>query len=131
MVDFQLQSWELVMKIWNYKMWLDHTNETTSREMKKNEESLRHPNISSLMSNKLRWSSNLYQRAENTWWWTWHIMSIKTFDDIVCHLELEVERLMVVRLNEQAYVVESSYAKLSYISVIENSLRRMRDLMML
>ena len=58
-------------------------------------------------------------------------MSIKTFDDIVCHLELEVERLMVVRLNEQAYVVESSYAKLSYLSVIENSLRRMRDLMIL
>ena len=38
-------------------------------------------------------------------------MSIKTFDDIVCHLELEVERLMVVRLNEQAYVVESSLRK--------------------
>ena len=34
-----------------------------------------------------------------------HNESVKTFDDIVHHLELEVERLVVARPNEQAYVV--------------------------
>ena len=33
-----------------------------------------------------------------------HNESVKTFDDIVRHLELEVEQLVVARLNEQAYV---------------------------
>ena len=37
-----------------------------------------------------------------------HNKSVKTFDDIVCHLELEVKQLMVARPNEQAHVVESS-----------------------
>ena len=37
-----------------------------------------------------------------------HDKSVKTFDDIVCHLELEVKQLMVARPNEQAHVVESS-----------------------
>ena len=37
-----------------------------------------------------------------------HDKSVKTFDDIVCHLELEVKRLMVATLNEQAHVVEFS-----------------------
>ena len=40
-----------------------------------------------------------------------HNESVKTFDDIVRHLELEVERLMVIRPNEQVYVVESSLRK--------------------
>ena len=35
--------------------------------------------------------------------------SVKTFDDIVHHLELEVEQLMVIRPNEQVYVVESNF----------------------
>ena len=35
-----------------------------------------------------------------------HNESIKTFDDIVHHLELEVKQLVVARSNEQAYVVE-------------------------
>ena len=37
--------------------------------------------------------------------------SVKTFDDIVRHLQLEIERFVVVRPNEQAYVVESSSRK--------------------
>ena len=37
--------------------------------------------------------------------------SVKTFDNIVCHLELEVKRLMVARPNDQAHVVESSSCK--------------------
>ena len=37
-----------------------------------------------------------------------HNESVKTFDDIVRHLELEVGRLVVARPNEQAYVAESS-----------------------
>ena len=40
-----------------------------------------------------------------------HNESVKTFDDIVCHLELEVERLVVARPNEQAYVAESTSRK--------------------
>ena len=39
--------------------------------------------------------------------------SVKTFDDIVRHLELEAERLVVARPNEQAYVAESSSCKTS------------------
>ncbi|KAL6330609.1 hypothetical protein AAG906_003217 [Vitis piasezkii] len=42
-----------------------------------------------------------------------HNESVKTFDDIVRHLELEVKRLVVIRPNEQAYVVESSSRKTS------------------
>ena len=38
-------------------------------------------------------------------------MSVNTFDDIVHHLELEVEWLVVVRPNEQAYVVKFSLCK--------------------
>ena len=37
--------------------------------------------------------------------------SLKTFDDIVCHLELEVKRFVVARPNEQALVVESNSCK--------------------
>ena len=37
--------------------------------------------------------------------------NIKTFDNIVCHLELEVKQLVVARSNEQAYVVESNSHK--------------------
>ena len=40
-----------------------------------------------------------------------HDKSVKTFNDIVCHLELEVKRLMVARPNEQAHVAESSSCK--------------------
>ena len=40
-----------------------------------------------------------------------HDKSVKTFDDIVCHLELEVKRLMVASPNEQAHVAESSSCK--------------------
>ena len=40
-----------------------------------------------------------------------HNQNVKTFDDIVRHLELEAKRLMVARPNEQAYVVESNSHK--------------------
>ena len=40
-----------------------------------------------------------------------HNESVKTFNDIVHHLELKVERLVVARSNEQAYVVKSSSRK--------------------
>ena len=40
-----------------------------------------------------------------------HNESVKNFDDIVCHLELEVERLVVARPNEQAYLAESTSRK--------------------
>ena len=40
-----------------------------------------------------------------------HDKSVKTFDDIVCHLELEVKRLMVAKPNEQAHVAKSSSRK--------------------
>ena len=42
-----------------------------------------------------------------------HNESVKNFDDMVRHLELEAERLVVARLNEQAYVAESSSRKTS------------------
>ena len=42
-----------------------------------------------------------------------HNESVKTFNDIVRHFELEVERLVVTRPNVQAYVVESSSHKTS------------------
>ncbi|RVW77963.1 hypothetical protein CK203_048286 [Vitis vinifera] len=42
-----------------------------------------------------------------------HNESVKTFDDIVRHLKLEVGRLVVARPNEQAYVAESSSRKTS------------------
>ena len=42
-----------------------------------------------------------------------HNESVKTFDDIVYHLELEARWLVVARHNEQAYVVESSSRKTS------------------
>ena len=40
-----------------------------------------------------------------------HNESVKNFDDIVRHLELEVKQLVVARPNEQAYVVKSSSRK--------------------
>ena len=40
-----------------------------------------------------------------------HDKSVKTFDDILCHLELEVKQLMVARPNEQAHVAKSSSRK--------------------
>ena len=40
-----------------------------------------------------------------------HDKSVKTFNGIVCHLELEVKRLMVARPNEQAHVAESNSCK--------------------
>ena len=40
-----------------------------------------------------------------------HNKSVKTFDDISRHLELEVEQLVVTRLNEQVDVVESNSCK--------------------
>ena len=40
-----------------------------------------------------------------------HNESVKTFDDMVRHFELEAERLVVARLNEQAYVAESNSRK--------------------
>ena len=40
-----------------------------------------------------------------------HNESVKTFNDIVHHLELKVEWLVVARPNEQAYVAESSWCK--------------------
>ena len=40
-----------------------------------------------------------------------HDKSVKTFDDIVCHVELEVKRLMVAKPNEQDHVAESSSHK--------------------
>ena len=43
-----------------------------------------------------------------------HDKSVKTFDDTVRYLELEVEQLMVARPNEQAHVAESSSRKTSY-----------------
>ena len=42
-----------------------------------------------------------------------HNESVKTFNDIVCHLELDVEQLMVDRPNEQVYVAKSSSCKTS------------------
>ena len=42
-----------------------------------------------------------------------HNESVKNFDDIVRHLELEAEQLVVARSNEQAYVAESSSYKSS------------------
>ena len=59
---------ELVMKFGNYKMQSNHTMKQHLREMKKNKESLIHLGVSLMMSNKLRRSSNLYQRVRNTWW---------------------------------------------------------------
>ena len=40
-----------------------------------------------------------------------HNESVKTFNDIICHLELELKRLVIVRPNEQVYVTKSSSRK--------------------
>ena len=40
-----------------------------------------------------------------------HNESVKTFESIVRHFELEVKRLMIVRPNEQAYVAKSNSRK--------------------
>ena len=53
--------------------------------------------------------------------------SVKTFNDIVHHLELEVMQLEGV--NEKAYVAKSSSHKLLTLIVTKNSLRRIRHLM--
>ncbi|KAL6320944.1 hypothetical protein AAG906_010753 [Vitis piasezkii] len=45
-----------------------------------------------------------------------HNESVKTFDDIVCHLELEAKRLVVVKPNEQAYVAKSNLAITNHIA---------------
>ena len=42
-----------------------------------------------------------------------HNGSVKTFDDIVHHLELEVERLLVARRHDQVYVTELGSKKAS------------------
>ena len=57
--------------------------------------------------------------------------NIKTFNDIVHHVELEAEWLMVVKPTEQACLVESSSHKTSNFKHNINSLRRIRSLMML
>ena len=58
-----------------------------------------------------------------------HNESVKTFNDIVHHLELEVLQLEGVRSNEQSYVAKSSSHKLLTLIVTKNSLRRIRHLM--
>ena len=58
-------------------------------------------------------------------------MSVMAFDSNVCHLELEVKQLVVVRPNEQAYVVESSSRKIFYFKYNKKFFKRTRDLIML
>ena len=36
-----------------------------------------------------------------------HNESVKTFDNIVCHLKLEAKRLAIVKPHDEAYVAES------------------------
>ena len=102
------------MKFGNYKMWPNHTMKQHLKEMKRiirelktskhvltNEQQVKVV-IRSLPKN---WKHMVVNMTHNE--------SVKNFDDMVRHLELEVEQLVGTRPNEQAYVVESSSHKSS------------------
>ena len=97
---------ELVMKFRNYKIRPSHTIKQHLRKMKRMIRELKTSRhifideqqveavIRSLLKN---WEHMVVNMTHN--------QNVKTFDDIVRHLELEAKRLMVARPNEQAYVV--------------------------
>ena len=103
---------KLVIKFGNYKMQPNHTIKQHLEEMKRMIRELntsRHvlidkQQVQTIIKSLLKsWERMVVNMTHNE--------SVKTFDDIVRHLELEVERLMVIRPNEQVYVVESSLRK--------------------
>ena len=103
---------KLVIKFGNYKMQPNHTIKQHLEEMKRMIRELntsRHvlidkQQVQTIIKSLLKsWERMVVNMKHNE--------SVKTFDDIVRHLELEVERLMVIRPNEQVYVVESSLCK--------------------
>ena len=103
---------ELVLKFENYKMWLNHTMKQHLREMKR---MIRELKISGhVFTNKQQVEAiikSLPKSCEHMVVNMTHDKSVKTFDNIFCHLELEVKWLMVARPNEQAHVAESSSRK--------------------
>ena len=110
MVDFQLQIDRTCNENWKLQDTTKPYNETTSQGNEKNDK--RAWDIwTCLHWWATSWGGHQISTKEL---WTYmvvnltHDKSVKTFDDIVCHLELEVKRIIVARPNEQAHVVESS-----------------------
>ena len=100
---------ELVLKFEIYKMWPNHTMKQHLREMKRMIRELK--TFEHVFTDEQQVKAvikSLPKSCEDMVVNMTHDKSVKTFDDIVCHLELEVKQLMVARPNEQAHVVESS-----------------------
>ena len=96
---------ELVLKFKNYKMWPNHTMKQHLREMKR---MIRELKTSRCVFNDEQQVKDVIKSLPKSYEHMvvniTHDKSVKTFDDIVCHLELEVKWLMVAKLNEQAHV---------------------------
>ena len=96
---------ELVMKLENYKMWPKHTMKQHLKEMKRLIRELKtsghvltdEQQVEVVMRSLPKSEEHMVVNIT-------HNESVKTFDDIVRHLELEVEQLVGARSNEQAYV---------------------------
>ena len=116
---------ELVMKFGNYKMRLNHTMKQHLREMKR---MIRELKIFGHVLTNEQQVETVIKSLPKSWDHMvvnmTHNESVKTFDDIVRHLELEVGRLVVARPNEQAYVVESSSRKTSGFKRHRNFFRK-------
>ena len=94
---------DLVMKFVNYKILLNHTNETTSQGDEKEWRGLK---TSGHVFTDEQQVETVIKSLPKSWEHMkvnmTHNESVKTFNSIVCHLELEVKWLMVA--NEQAYI---------------------------
>ena len=104
---------ELVMKFGNYKIYPNHTIKQHFKKMKtkmiREFKTYRHVLINKQQVETVTKSlptSWEYMMVNVT-----HNESVKTFNDIICHLELELKRLVIVRPNEQVYVTKSSSRK--------------------
>ena len=103
---------ELVMKFRNYKIWPNHIMKQHLKKMKRMIRELK--TFEHVFTNEQQVEvviKSLPKSYEHMMVNMTHDKSVKTFDDIVCHFELEVKWLMVAKPNEQTHVAESSSCK--------------------
>ena len=100
---------ELIMKFGNYKMRPNHTMKQHLREMKR---MIRELKTSGHILTDEQQVEEVIRSLPKSWDHMvvnmTHNESVKTFEDIVRHLELEVGRLVASGPTEQAYVEETS-----------------------
>ena len=103
---------ELIMKFGNYNMRPNHTMKQHLREMKR---MIRELKTSGHILTDEQQVEAVIRSLPKSWYHMvvnmTHNESVKTFEDIVRHLELEAEILVASSPTEQAYVAETSSQK--------------------